>query len=292
MGTLLILWLLLSLFGGKGESTPYAYGFIGKMEKNPTKASVTMMWINEKKKEVSVVDFPSGLEYRSPTVGSYPISSMFAAYDHNGVSQKTMQTELSIFLRTRIQNLFITSSKVESNRVSLTRAILSSCLHRERVHPTLSDCVNLIGILASPAYSLRDVEYPSQTLKEKDSVGLQRLDRAAYGRWLSDHFSYSFGFDNQTLTVVNASGIPGVAKQASIIFKDLGFSVLSVTDASELSDDGKLLAQNMEVADERLLSFISTFFDVDLEVSSEKVAPFRTQMVFILGKKQVNFFTQ
>jgi hypothetical protein len=290
-GLLFILWLLLSLLGGKGEDTPYAYSFISRPASPSPMSTVTFVWVNEKKKELSVVTFPPELEYRSPSAGSYPMSSMFTAYEHNQVAKKTIQTELSIFLRTRIQDIFVSNNAISSSRLSIGSSALSACTHRGRINPSPKDCFSLLGILASPAYVVRQVEFPRQTLGVKDSVGLQRLDRPGYARWLSDHFSYSFGFDNQTLTVVNASGVPGIAKQASVIFKDLGFSVLSDTDTQELVENGKLFIRDERVADEHLLDLFSSFFNIEREMNAQKVSPFRTQMVFVLGKKQVTFFT-
>ncbi len=282
IGFLFFLLACASLFSVVGtyrsrDPHPYAYLFVQK--ERPS----LLLIVDETNHTKIILELPSDLAYTSETIGTYPIASIIDAYAQSTVKTAVQIREASLFFHVRILAIVPISSP-RTSALAFSSAV--NCLRRSSAAILLS-CIASSGMLLDPSMRSLTAENTGRLSAQDGAFGMKTLQTPAYLQWLHVYGADSFGVQGKTITVVNASGVSGLAKQAERMLQNMGFAVLAVRDAPTLEQSGGIYGVDPDV-----LARAAEFFHVQKRESQVYPMPYRTDYLLVIGVDDVASFTR
>ncbi|MEP7167604.1 MAG: LytR C-terminal domain-containing protein [Candidatus Woesebacteria bacterium] len=289
-GLCLLLFFLFTLFSGPSAQHPYGVFLFSKLDSGKPQTQVRFVWIDEQKRQVSLVSLPDDLEYISSTVGTYPLSSVYAARSQSAMSDTDFIRDISFFFRIPVSG-FIHTTRSVSGKLDILSGLTSFCLVPQSRSLSFSECLHLVFFTVHPQTALTKISLPDTVFAGIDSSGMHPLARDAYTQWRKRNLPYQLeGAAKTSIAVINVSGRSGAAGRVSSLFDDFGLHTLMVSDSKDKQDQGSIYVAAGK-KDEEVVRFIADLLHLPVTENSDKTKESRADIVVVIGEKEAKAFT-
>lgn len=244
------------------EANPYVLAFFQK------DSDLSLLWVNEQKKELTLLPISAATAYSAHTVGTYPITSIPAVYAQANLDEDTLHKDLSLFFHVRVLQTYQITQK------NPTRSALLFALAKK-------GAIRFFFVVLDPRFTLHTTT--QEFAGQKNALGMQDFLHDQYSLWVEKNFPDSFGVRGTTLSIVNASGVAQAGRRMAATMTTLGFHVLSVTDGDIQDRSRALIFKDSEQTDPTHI-FFRDFFSVPLERNESMRQAYRSDCVLIIGK--------
>lgn len=290
LGIILVLYSLITLSTSK-RASPYALLIFSEQGKDSIAAKPMLLWINEQKSSVAITDLPANLEFHSQSLGTYPLSSLYAARVKTRQSQSDFLTDVSLFFRFPISGFLANTSALSPTRRSLLAATIANCTGRQSGSLSLGECLHLVAFWMTPTISIRELDFPKDALKAGSLDGLRALDREKYRDWAQSHFSDSYSlWKTYTVAVLNGTEVSGLATIGATVLEDFGLSILYVGETPTPVKEGKI-ALRPGLKDMALITqLLESSMHLPTQEDEALTTQYRSDIVVLIGDNEVKFF--
>lgn len=290
IGILILVLFISTLLSQAAASHPYAVFIFAKPEKEKPQASVQFLWIDEQKKQVTLISVPDDLEYTSTILGTYPVSSIYAARTLSSMSDTDFIRDLSFFFRMPVSG-YVQSTGPVNGKLGLLRGLSTFCLNPAQRSLSFSTCIHFVLYGWHPSTTLTIADLSENVFSPVNSSSMRPVDRTAYTQWRKRNLSYELsGASKISIAVINVSGKTGAAGRVSSLFDDFGLYTLLVTDSANKQDSGIIFVHTGQ-KDAEVVRFIADLLHLSVEENDEKTDEYRSDIVVFIGEKEAKAFT-
>ncbi|PWU23090.1 hypothetical protein C5B42_04160 [Candidatus Cerribacteria bacterium 'Amazon FNV 2010 28 9'] len=254
--------------------------------KDSVRRSVTVLWMDPGDNMLTLFSYPDSIQVRTPSEGEYSISSLYGllALDHQPV-----QTYLRVMLRNIHINVsgVVIRNAAAPNTKTIANFLKDSLIDTsESSSLSLADRFRLWWFVAFRSPQIRQTTITDVTQNPRV------FDDETYDAFVQKNVSnLSVRKENETVSVVNASGTARLATTVGRVLTTEGINVISLGDTPILLDHARLVLSSQSLIASHTVDMLSRSIDARVDIDPQTAAQYRSDIVLFLSTKEAADFS-